>query len=772
MSPRTPPRQRLARPKSELEARYDAIVVGSGYGGGIAALRLAEAGLRVCVLERGTELLPEELPASLRHVPANVQGRVDTPGMARRFGPRLGLFDLRIHESLGAVVGCGVGGTSLINASVFVVPEEHVLDHRWPARFREDREGREAACARAREILTPTTAGPEVAKMGTFRELAAQTGVAPQRVPLMVRRTDDDSPGARGAVCTGCGNCVSGCVVGAKRSVDMTYLPLAVAAGARVFAELDVHHVARSGDEWSVHYAPTCRPARQAEHPDGFPCVRARLVILAGGALGSTEILARSRERGLAVSDALGTSFSANGNAIGAVYAPRHPVRANGTDGRTEPEPGPCITTAVDLPATERRGAIHVEDGTAPLLLTTVGRALGLGARLRAQEPGQGRWARALATSREVLASVAEGVVGAPENGQLLLAQCDDGAKGRLELGAAGIAIRWPDYEVPHVDAELRKMAEAAGATYQPLRTGWGAGAVQWTVHPLGGCPMGESHRLGVVNDACAVFDPDGPLGAVHPGLYVCDASVIPAAVGKNPVGTICTIAERAMHLLVATERTVDRSPAVAGQPTERRRSFALSEAFEGWLSCAPADAPNRLAVDAFAEPFAHHAQAAFAIEMDDLTTFVRDANHSASVVGTLTCALLGGTCSVVRGHVHLLADDPVDQHVFYNMYRLGLASPVGEAWTLTGMKVWEDGGATKLWSAGTQMPIEIFRGEDTSGAPFARGLLRMSARDFLGSVRSYEGRVRGAVPIPLEAHADFLAFSARRLLQRVRWPR
>ena len=110
--------------------------------------------------------------------------------------------------------------------------------------------------------------------------------------------------------CTLCGDCCSGCNVGAKNTVAMTYLPDAKAHGAEIFTELGVTHIAKGEGGWRVHFVPS------SDRDAGPAFVDASTVVLAAGTLGSTEILLRSRERGLGLSDRLGERFSANGDII------------------------------------------------------------------------------------------------------------------------------------------------------------------------------------------------------------------------------------------------------------------------------------------------------------------------------------------------------------------------------------------------------------------------------------------------------------------------
>src|SRR4249920_785594 len=103
--------QRLASPLEQMKARYDVVVVGSGYGGGIAASRLSRAGQSVCLLERGEERQPGEFPDTIPEAARNMQAQ--TPDGT--IGSKTGLFDFHINPDINVLVGCGLGGTSLIN---------------------------------------------------------------------------------------------------------------------------------------------------------------------------------------------------------------------------------------------------------------------------------------------------------------------------------------------------------------------------------------------------------------------------------------------------------------------------------------------------------------------------------------------------------------------------------------------------------------------------------------------------------------------------------
>ena len=144
----------LARPLAFLRPHYDVVVVGSGYGGGVAASRLARAGKRVAVLERGREFVTGEFPARF----PDLRGEMQLTGKRLRLGSPTGLYDVRFGEDMHVLIGCGLGGGSLINAALAVRPDPRVFsDPVWPSEIANDglldegfaRAGRTQRAARA-----------------------------------------------------------------------------------------------------------------------------------------------------------------------------------------------------------------------------------------------------------------------------------------------------------------------------------------------------------------------------------------------------------------------------------------------------------------------------------------------------------------------------------------------------------------------------------------------------------------------------------------------
>ncbi len=245
----------LSRPIDRMLDHYSVVVVGSGYGGAIAAARIARAGRDVCILERGKELHPGEYPNSGLSALREIQ--VHTPNGDH--GPAAGLFDLRIGHDITVLTGCGLGGTSLINGNVALEPGDSIfLDDRWPEPLRNRPEVLRPFMQAAREMLGsnpyPRT-WPDLPKLRALARVAAGLGREVSRPDINVTFVDGpNAVGVRQNACTLCGDCCSGCNYGAKNTVLMNYLPDAHWHGAHVFTEVAVQSVQRREGKWRVAY--------------------------------------------------------------------------------------------------------------------------------------------------------------------------------------------------------------------------------------------------------------------------------------------------------------------------------------------------------------------------------------------------------------------------------------------------------------------------------------------------------------------------------------
>ena len=522
--------QRLSSPLGEIRPAYDVVVVGSGYGGGVAASRLSRAGLRVCVIERGREFLTGEFPARLPELRRELQ----IVGGKMRSGRRTGLFDFRLGADIHVLIGCGLGGGSLINAAVGLRPDARVFaDAAWPQQVRED--GLlDQGFARANAMLRPVRhcRPSDFTKYRALEAASACFGQLPVPAPVVVSFEDTVNPaGVEQLACTLCGDCCSGCNVGAKNTVALTYLPDAKAHGAEIFTELTVTRVAKEGGHWRVHFAPT-------EEPDSpSRPVEAKIVVLSAGTLGSTEILLRSRDEGLPVSDRLGQHFSANGDII--AFALGGKERVNGI-GVGHPKKfvgdaiGACVTGEIELNDVHLDHSMFIQEGVLPSALAPLLPVFFIsGGRL-------------LGAAQTLIKGVYQGPL---QSLHTFFVVSHDDANGRIRLENSMAQIEWPNVaEQPvyaRADAALTKAAEAVGARYikSPLAATT-MGTKPATAHPLGGCGMGADESSGVVDHKCRVFNGKG---GVHAGLYVCDGAIIPRSIGVNPLLTITALTERTM---------------------------------------------------------------------------------------------------------------------------------------------------------------------------------------------------------------------------------
>ena len=200
---------RLARPVAQAKPTYDVVVIGSGYGGGVAASRLSRIGLKVAVLERGREYLPGEFAETMLAASTAMQ----INGKGRHIGPPDALFDLRVGKDVHALVGCGLGGTSLINAAVCLTPDVMVLeDEAWPEEIRVDHR-LNVGYHRARQMLAPETLPLSITpmKLVSLERAGEAIGHHVERVPLHI--AFHEKANAAGVVqppCTMCGNCMGG----------------------------------------------------------------------------------------------------------------------------------------------------------------------------------------------------------------------------------------------------------------------------------------------------------------------------------------------------------------------------------------------------------------------------------------------------------------------------------------------------------------------------------------------------------------------------------
>lgn len=530
---------RLARCLDAIRPRYDVIVVGSGYGGGVAAARLARAGKRVAVLERGREVVTGEFPARF----PDMRKEFRVTGGVVDSGPETALFDVRLGRDMHVLVGCGLGGGSLVNAGVALRPDPRVFaDPVWPGQVRQDGlidEGYKRAARWLRPRADPRAA--ELTKYQSLLKASRAVGKPPIAPNVVVSFEDNVNPaGVAQPACTRCGDCCAGCNVGAKNTVALTYLPEAAGHGAELFTHAKVSHVEPlPGGGWTVWLARLDGSGDAASSIS----VAADIVVLAAGTLGTTEILLRSRERGLALSDRLGNGFSANGDIIAFGYGVSARVNAIGVGHPAKADVGPIgasVSGQIEIQSQDDLALeLTVQEGVLPSALAPV---------LPVMFVPNGRLLGAL---QSLVAGVYKGPFASL---QTFFAVSHDSASGHLHLDGGRLRLAWPGAQdepvYQRLDDALGKLVRELGGSYvkNPL-AGTIMGHQPATAHPLGGAGLGADLSSGVVDHKGRVLD--GATGrsanAVHRGLYVADGSVIPRSLGVNPLLTIAALAERTL---------------------------------------------------------------------------------------------------------------------------------------------------------------------------------------------------------------------------------
>lgn len=557
---------------------FDVVVIGSGFGGSVAAYELAARGARVCLLERG-KAFP---PGSFARTPSEMAHNLWDPSEGLH-----GMFNVWSFKGIDALTASGLGGGSLIYANVMLRkdPSWFVQHHPyrkgvvepWPITY-DDLDPHYTAVEKFLRVQTVPDAA-DIPKQDALRDAARQIGMgeAFHKAPLAVRfvgrdgsfnpgeplESDDYASifGDRGLArrtCRLCGECDVGCNDGAKNTLDHTYVSAAAHLGAVVSTRSEVTALRRADRGFEVEFV-VHQPDREGHKTDTDALqprvLRTRRVVLSAGAIGSTYLLLRNRTSLGIATPALGTRFCGNGDLLGFILKSER----DGAPFPLEGSKGPVISSYIRWPDNVDTSSpddfgIYLEDAGFPAFMqwlveatqmsATVKRtAMFTYARIKERFTGQ----RKTLLSGELSRILGEGVLS--RSSLPLLAMGRDIPDGRLYLNDGN--SKWMDSTwttetslryFDHVKAQMGKISDALhghmeiNPTYLLNRV--------ITVHSLGGSPMSDDPDQGVVDK----------FGQVHgvPGLYVADGAVMPGPVGANPSLTIAAFARwmcAAMHV-------------------------------------------------------------------------------------------------------------------------------------------------------------------------------------------------------------------------------
>ena len=522
---------------------FDVIVIGSGFGGAITGCRLAEAGYKVLILERGRRWDKTNYP---RKPEDKWIWNNDSPEKEN------GWLELHTFSHIAVAQGAAVGGGSLIYANISCEAPKTVFDQGWPEEITyaelKPYYDKVAGFMNVQEVPD----NQWTARMRLMKEGAGKIGHGDRFKKLELAVSFDknwtyDQPdpfnparsvpftnaqGVQQGTCVHLGNCDIGCEVDARNTLDRNYIPAAEKKNAEVRPLTLVTNIEPLEGGYRVHFDRLDTGARVPGSET------ARIVIVAASSLGSTELLLRCRDvTGTLpkLSAFLGHDWSSNGDFLTPAFYQNRDVL---------PSTGPTITTAIDfLDRSENGQSFWIEDGGFPNLLKDYLKALQTG------KAAGGLYAKTLI---EAFGHVLRNDDDQPfRNVMPWFAQGVDAGNGILTLhhefltGKRRLAMEW-DIEksrevIETIIATHRKLAEATGGRPVVPPT-WTILKYLITPHPLGGCCMGDNASEGVVNHAGEVFG--------YRNLYVADAAIIPEALGVNPTRTIGALAERVARLI------------------------------------------------------------------------------------------------------------------------------------------------------------------------------------------------------------------------------
>lgn len=765
---------RLSSPIADMKSHYDVVVVGSGYGGGVAASRMARAGQQVCLLERGKELRPGDYPQT--ELEAAGQMQVDAP--EGHTGSNTGMFDFHTNQDISVLVGCGLGGTSLINANVSLRAEPRVFeDPRWPEPLRGGDTLLEEGYLRAQEMLRPApypANQPPLAKLDALEVSARAMGEKFYRLPINVTFQDGENHvGVMQNACNLCGDCVTGCNYSAKNTTLMNYLPDAHNHGAEIYTEVSVERLERQDGRWVVYYRRINPGLERFDSPLLF--VTADVVARAAGSLGTTEILLRSRNAGLPMSDMVGRHFTGNGNVLGMGYNgdwPVHGIGYGSVDPAGRTPVGPCITGVIDM--RERPNldeGMVIEEGVTPGALAHI--MPGALAAIAATEPSHYRGADALARAAREAESLLLGAHhGAMDNSQTYLIMTHDHSEGHMVLDGDRLRIEWPSVgkqPIFHTANEnLTRASEAFGATFvrNPM---WRrmAGTSLITVHPLGGAVMGEDAASGATNHKGQVFAATAGRD-VHAGLYVFDGAILPRSVGVNPLITITAVAERTAALL-ARDRGWEIGYQLPSAPREKAAAVTagleFTETMKGFFAPSVTDDFER-GLEQGRETGSSF-EFLLNVRTDNVIQMLQDEGHRATLTGTVRApAISPGALTVSDGHFQLFSVDPTDVNARRMWYRMNLHTPEGRTLYFEGYKMVRDRKGTNLWVDTTTLFITVHDGEDPATPILGKGILKIRPEDFIKQLTTMQVFNAASTAERLRLTAEFGKFFVGQLYE------
>ncbi|HSY36046.1 MAG TPA: GMC family oxidoreductase [Acidobacteriaceae bacterium] len=545
---------------------YDYLIVGSGFGGSVSALRLTEKGYKVLVVEMGRRWTPEDLPK--------------TNWTLNRYfwKPKLGLrgfFNLRFFRHVIVLHGNAVGGGSITYANTMLVPPDTIWDQGTWAGLDDWKRVMPSHYATAKRMLGVVT-NPILAPADIkLREMATAAGVGhtfyPADVAVFFGNADQqpgtlspdpyfDGEGPARETCIACGGCMVGCRHNAKNTLDKNYLYLAEKKGARVLAEttvIDVRPLNGAPDGSQGYEVFTQSSNGWFKGP--VQCFTTRGVVFAGSSLGTQELLFRLKQRGSLpnISDQLGNRVLTNAESLIAV---RYPGTSDDLSS------GIAIGSGIYIDANTHIEAVRYprgSDALSPLSTLLVNGRPGptriltwlttLGLQFLKSPLRTFRDLQPFGASHETLILLCMQAIDSPLTMRLTRPWYWPFVN---VLTTAGDPI--PTY-IPTANRFAELGASVTGGV--PCTTITEVlFNIPMTAHCLGGAAMADTPERGVIDSYHRVFG--------YTNLYICDGSAISANLGVNPALTIAALTERAMQAIPPKTVQPVRDPAICSKST------------------------------------------------------------------------------------------------------------------------------------------------------------------------------------------------------------
>ncbi|KAL4979518.1 hypothetical protein BDW66DRAFT_127632 [Aspergillus desertorum] len=778
----------LSLPLSQMRPEYDVVVVGSGYGGGVAASRMARAGKSVAVLELGVEWRTGSFPRTLLqclrelHISGSrsIRNRPIRTTSAACEGKGK-LFQLRLGQGQHAFCAHGLGGGSLINAGVFLeaAPETMRLSA-WPAEIKDNPDALAEYYARASAMLQPSTypaSLPLPTKTRHLEETARARNWKSSRVPLTTFfEAGRNYSGVSMSANQGFGHESTGLNDGSKNSIPVTYLVDAWAWGAEIFCGCEVRYVERDGDSYLVHFAwhQKGRGTFRENRVTQLFWVRAKeFCFLGAGALGTTEILLRSKKHGLSCSPFVGRNMSGNGNLL--VFAYNGTKDINGVAGSNKP--GPTITSMIDRRRNAQNGAcvsenadqlggFIIEDGCIPESCAPVIQCMLIMQTIDIEHFFSSGLRSPLTQAQRTLAALKSIIQGPYAPGGAIhrtatyLAMSHDSNEITLTL----------DDDEPH----LQSFGEGRGANISCMedalrgvlgddgaRMGfsyfYGRHREEVSVHPLGGANMSRdgTGREGVTNHLGQVYAGYGT--DVHPGLICCDASIIPTSLGVNPLATITALAERSVaHAAQEKGWSIDlemrngdininsrpRISHFKDSRAERNEDYVstgwhFTEFLQGHVA-VPSSSVSYAVAESKGKSCSSTMRVILTVEVYRRVKGGMGPRYKGICIGTVSCrALSSKTMSIMRGNLDFFVPSNASASTTL-AYTLPLCTVEGKEFTLVGAKTIDLSTAfsiPSLWKATTTVKLRII---NSSNKSIGAGVVRIPLLSFYRQMRTF----------------------------------